>query len=234
MVAGFVVARFGKVGQGADADRLDQLVFAHPSGDLGLEGRVLVLQHVPRAADQQLAAHPRQHDRRLEWLEDVVGDAGVESALLVFVAVLRGEEDDRDVTHRRVVAQLCEHFMPAHLGHHDVEQDQPGTRQLASKVQGDMAVVCDLDPIPRALQQFAEHAQVFRLIVDDEDGFMVGGAPAFGWGRRFAVRGDGRRHGRGTGRREFGGSEVHGARHRAREGLSVRNSRFLRRRGAGR
>ena len=105
---------------------------------------------------------------------------------------------------------------------------------LDQSVQGDMAVVGDLDPIPRALQQFAEHAQVFRLIVDDEDGFMVGGTPAFGWGRRFAVRGDGRRHGRGTGRREFGGSEVHGARHRTREGLSVRNSRFPRRRGAGR
>ena len=37
VVAGLVVARLGKMRQRADADRLNQLVFAHAAGDLGFK-----------------------------------------------------------------------------------------------------------------------------------------------------------------------------------------------------
>jgi hypothetical protein len=107
VVAGLGVAGFREMGQGADADGLDQLVFFHAPRHLRFQHR-----RSGRAASsaQTLPATgcaPGQHHVRLDRLGDVVGGAVLEAALLVARIVQGGEKDDRNVPGRRVLFQAA-------------------------------------------------------------------------------------------------------------------------------
>ena len=60
VVASLGVARFGEMGQGADADQLGQLVLAHASRHFRVEQGVLVAQEVAATLGIELGAHTGQ------------------------------------------------------------------------------------------------------------------------------------------------------------------------------
>ena len=189
VVAGFRVAGLGQVGQGADADLLGQVVLGHAPGHLGFEPGVLVAHAVAGPLGLELGAHPRQHHRGLDGFGDVVEGPQLEPALLVAGIGQRGDEHHRDVAGDGVVSELCQHRIAVHAGHHHVEQDQVGPGLGQHGLQRVRARVGGAHLVGRA-QQPAEHGEVHRLIVDDQDGGLEGGADGHGqWGaRRRALR----------------------------------------------
>ena len=169
VMAGLQVARLGEAGECAHREVLDQQVLAHASIDLALEPVVFLRQPVAGHLQFELGAHPRQHDRRVDRLGDVIDRAQFESAFLVLGGVHRGDEDDRDLARGRVLAQVLQDLVAVHLGHHHVEQDQVGTRVGHRRTQGPGAGIGGADAILR-LQQFTENGQVLRRVIDDQDG----------------------------------------------------------------
>ncbi len=79
-----------------------------------------------------------------------------------------GREDDRHVLHARDATHAAQHLVAVDARHHHVQQDEIGTRRLRHELEGTGPGSGGKDPM-FALEQLAEHAQVLRVVVDDQD-----------------------------------------------------------------
>jgi hypothetical protein len=77
----------------------------------------------PLDAPQQ-GADARRQLLRAERLDDVVVGAQLEPAHAIRFLAARGEHDDWNRRHRRVLPQRLTHQQPVHARQHEVQQDQ--------------------------------------------------------------------------------------------------------------
>ena len=176
MVAGLVVAGFGEGRQRVDGDILDDFHFPGAPTHLGFKKGVLVAQEVLHAFHGQVGLDPRQHDRRTDWLGDVVDRSELKSAGFVTDLGLGGQENDRNRPCNRVFLESLADFVTVHLRHHDVEQDQVGRCVRTGNRQGPRAAVGDPDPVG-ITQKIAHQGEIVGNVVDHQDaGLFVGQA----------------------------------------------------------
>ncbi|MOA34606.1 hypothetical protein D3C78_1559900 [compost metagenome] len=123
------------MGQRPDGDLLDQIVFGHPASDLGLQGRILIVQTIPGLLGLQLGAYPRLDDDGLDGLGDVVG--GPEGQALLFALRIGegGEQYHWDAVGVGVGAKLLEYLVAVHAGHHHIQQNEIGFRLATGDAQ---------------------------------------------------------------------------------------------------
>ena len=124
VIAGFIVAGLSKMSQRADADFLNQLVFAHAARNFGFQRVILILQPMPGMPDQQLAAYTGKHYSGLDRFDNVVGNASVKGAFFICVGILRGQENDRYIAGCFITANLMQHFVAGHFRHQHIQQDE--------------------------------------------------------------------------------------------------------------
>lgn len=174
MVAGLVVAGFGKRGKGMDGDVLDQFVLPGTALHLLLQEGVLVVQQISRRFQLQVVSDPRQHDGGSDRLVDVVDGPQRQAVRLRTLLHLGGQEDHRDLPRLRHLLQRLHHLIAIHLGHHHVEQDQVYPGAGREDLQRPLAADGDLDPVVRA-EQGAEQGEVLRCVIDHQQGgFGIG------------------------------------------------------------
>ena len=130
----------------------------------GLFGRPLVR---PGAAAEQ-PADPRQQDRELGRLGQVVVGAGGEAVQHVLGTAAGGQHQDR---HEDVaLAQLADDGEPVLAGQHDVEHDQVEVRRRIEKaLEGAIAVVEHLGIEAFGLEVEAQPFGQVVLVFDDQD-----------------------------------------------------------------
>src|SRR5262245_24596948 len=112
--------------------------------------------------------HPRTKLLRAEGLADVVVRAGVEAALNVGLLCARGEQDDRHLARRFLLAETTRQLEAVHLRHHHVED-----RQIRLRGPGELeclrAVACLEHGVPRALQAERDQLEDVRVVIGGED-----------------------------------------------------------------
>ena len=168
MLAGLVVACFGKAGQRTNAQVLDQQVFPHPARDLAFKPVILPGKAIASLFELKLGVYARQDNGRIEWLGNVIHRAEFQTEFFVFRGSHGRDENDGDVLGVRVFSQAPKDFVPVHFGHHDIKQDQVRLRLGGGDAQGIFAGVGCAHAIVR-LEQLAQHGQVLRGVVDDQD-----------------------------------------------------------------
>ena len=175
VVAGFRIADFGQMCQRTDADLLGEIIFGHAPRDFPFQVNILVFQQIGTVFDLQLGTHPRQHDRRGDWLGDVVGSTELQAPFLIADRCQRRQEDDRNVGRQRVVAQAGQYLVAVHAGHHHVEEDQLGPGGAARHAQATFTA-CRGEHLVLWTQQIAEHQEILGGIVNNQnDGRGLGG-----------------------------------------------------------
>ncbi len=150
------------------------LEVARARRDAQLERLVQRGQALRHAAQVEMRAHARPHDRRVHRLADEVHRAQLQAQHFLAGLVLRRDEDDRDVVRARVGLELAADLVAAQVGHHHVQQDEVGQALAADPQRIDTAgrhqhavVRCE---------RLVHRSHVDRLVVDDQQGRHLGGA----------------------------------------------------------
>ncbi|MCY1422354.1 hypothetical protein D9M71_380310 [compost metagenome] len=123
MVTRLVVAGFGQRGHGLDGHILDGHDLGGATLHFLLQVFLLITQKVGSRLDLQLGFHPRQHNRRIDRLGDVVHSAHLQTTDFVLHGRHGGKKDDGNVGGARVQLELFRHLMTRKARHHDVEQN---------------------------------------------------------------------------------------------------------------
>ena len=137
---------------------------------LGLLLQLLRLQlhRVVKFLDAQQRSHARHQRGLLERLGQIVVTAGLETIDDVARVGLGRDQDDGHETKRCVLLELLEHRDAVELRHHDVEQDEIGL-ELARAHQRILAVDRRDDLVALRVEPDAQHFQIGRIVVDDQD-----------------------------------------------------------------
>ena len=156
------------VGGSEFGQALPQIAFAIP-------------QLPPHAVQVHVGGHPCLDFLQMERLGDIVVAAGLEGPDLVGHVFQRTDENHRDIAQPQVGAQAPAGLEPIHAGHHHVEQDQVG-RTAAGKLQAFGTAGGKADFVVVG-QGGAEHFDVVRMVVDDQDTRLGGNFAVHDWGR---------------------------------------------------
>ena len=148
------------MGECADGDLLDQVVFRHSPRDLGFQRRILVLQTVTGLLGLQLGTHPGLNDHRFDGLGDVISGAEGEAELLALGVGEGGEQNDGNTAADRGLTQLPEHFITIHAGHHHIQQDEVRLWIRADDAQAFFPALRSQHAVMRR-KQFGQYHQIF-------------------------------------------------------------------------
>ena len=152
VAAGLGVARLGERRQALDHHRLRALELLRAQLDRLFEA-------APVEAELEVIAHAGAHELGVDRLADVVDRAMRKPDRFVFGIAEGGQEQDRDLPGRLVRLEAVADLVAVHSRHHDVEQDQVGTRLLDDRERGG-AALRDQDPRPEPFDGFAQDLQV--------------------------------------------------------------------------
>ena len=127
--------------------------------------RVARLSGILRRAASEHGLDPLNQEPLRERLPDEVVGPHLEPEQLVYLLVLRGQEDDGDVG---FLAQPPEQLHAVHAGHLDVENGEIG-RRLPEAVKGGRAVGVGLDPVALGLESYGHGGQNVAVVVHEGD-----------------------------------------------------------------
>ncbi|MNY15093.1 hypothetical protein D3C86_1482920 [compost metagenome] len=130
------------------------------------------MQTIPGLLGLQLGAHPRLDDGGFDGFGDVVGGAERQAVLFALEIGEGGEQHHRNAAGVGVDAQMLEHLVAFHAGHHHIQQDEIRPRLAARNTQALLPALGGEHPIT-GREQLGQHHQVLGRVIDDEDGGTV-------------------------------------------------------------
>ena len=151
------------------------LLGAHAFGDLLSQLFVLLLQHVAVALENGVLAGQIDEDRHLgpqhfrdDRLIQIIDGSHVVAAKQMFLALERGQEDDRRVFRPLALPDHGGGFEAVHVGHLDVEQNRC---EIVFKTSPQRLLAgLGLDQfLAESVENGLERDQVLRLVVDQQD-----------------------------------------------------------------
>ena len=141
-----------------------------------LEGLGLFLEKPrrlpPHAGHVKIGLDPRQKLAGGERLDQVIGGTGPQPAHLGFLAGAGGEQDDRRIPDRLVLAHCRQKAEAVEARHHDVGQDEVGL-QGARRGQRRLAVGRALDPIAGGAQQALDVVAHVEIVVGQQNEMIL-------------------------------------------------------------
>ena len=89
---------------------------------------------------------------------------------LFFHSAVGAQQHDREVCERRIVLLGHPELRAAHPRHHEIQQDEPGTRAVAQNLQRLLAVGGRFDLVPPIAQRFHQRLANVEVVFDEQDG----------------------------------------------------------------
>ena len=115
-----------------------------------------------------MVADSGQGDGGHDGFGQVVHCAEFQATQFFFGFTERGHEDHRDVVGSGLGAQDLECLVAIHARHHHIQQDEVWRISFVGDAQGFFTGGGGTDLV-KGLQQRGEHAEVVRVIIDDQD-----------------------------------------------------------------
>ena len=115
-----------------------------------------------------MGAHADQNLFFLKRFRNVVHPTDLETRNNVFLHISGGNKDHGDMLRVGRLLEPATDLIAVHARHRNIEEDQIG-HDPAGALEGDVAIRRQKDFVPLEFEEFAQHIQIRRLVVDQED-----------------------------------------------------------------